>query len=167
MACLGITNRDCIFGQISDGAGVGAWTTATTTLISFIIVGLAIKKGEKDITLSDKASLAGSGVAIALWAITSSPLLSIMLITIIDFFGFLPTIRKSITKPYEETLIHYVFAGGKFVLAIIALDNYSIITTLYPASLVLANWAFIILLVVQQKNIHNRSEQVRPSLLPY
>ena len=39
----------------------------------------------------------------------------------LDFLGFLPTIRKSYAKPYEETLITYMLSGLKFLLAIIAL----------------------------------------------
>lgn len=145
------------FGQISDGAGAGAWVTATTAVISFVIFGLALTRGEKEITRSDKFYLSASFLAIIPWLVLKDPLLSVILITIIDFLGFLPTIRKSIKKPYEETLIHYVFAGLKFFLAIIALDNYSLVTWLYPASLVLANWIFIILLVVQRKRFDERN----------
>ena len=141
------------FGQLSAGAGPGAWVTATTAAISFIIFWLSLTRGEKDITKSDKIFLGASFFAIIPWLLTKYPLISIILVTVIDFLGFLPTIRKSIKKPYEETLIHYVFAGLKFLLAIIALDNYTLVTWLYPASLVLANWLFIVLLVVQRRKI--------------
>jgi len=141
------------FGQLSAGAGPGAWVTATTAVISFVIFWLALTRGEKDITKSDKIFLGASFFAIIPWLLTKDPLISIILVTVIDFLGFLPTIRKSIKKPYEETLIHYVFAGLKFLLAIIALDNYTLVTWLYPASLVLANWFFIVLLLVQRRKV--------------
>ncbi len=141
------------FGQREGGAGAGAWVTATTALISFVIFFLALTKGEKDIRVSDKLNLLGAGVALALWAITSSPLISIILITIIDFLGFLPTIRKSYRKPHQETLIHYVFAGLKFVLGILALESYTVTTWLYPLSLVLANWLFIVFSVIRRKQL--------------
>lgn len=141
------------FGQLSDEAGPGAWVTATTAAISFIIFAMAIKRGEKNITRADKVNLAGALIALGLWFITSSPFLSVLLITLIDFLGFLPTIRKSYHKPHEETLIHYVLAGLKFVLAIIALDNYTLITWLYPASLVAANLLFVFMLVVRRRKL--------------
>jgi len=141
------------FGQLSAGAGPGAWVTATTAVVSFVIFWLALTRGEKDITKSDKIFLGASFFAIIPWLLTKDPLISIILVTVIDFLGFLPTIRKSIKKPYEETLIHYVFAGLKFLLAIIALDNYTLVTWLYPASLVLANWFFIVLLLVQRRKV--------------
>jgi len=46
-----------------------------------------------------------------------------------------------------------VFAGLKFVLAIIALENYSLVTWLYPASLVFTNLFFVIMLVVRRRQI--------------
>lgn len=141
------------FGQLSDNAGPGAWVTATTAAASFVVFGLAIKKGEKDITLSDKLNLLGAVAALALWFMTSGPLLSVILITVVDFLGFMPTIRKSYHKPHEETLIAYVLAGLKFVLAIIALEHYSLVTWLYPASLIAANLFFVFMLVVRRRKL--------------
>ena len=140
-------------GQMSDNAGPGAWVTGLTALISFAILGIALRKGEKHITTSDKLSLAVAALALLLWPLMNSPVLSIIIITLVDFLGFLPTIRKSYKKPYEETLIHYILAGLKFVLAILALENYTVVTWLYPASLVAANLFFTIMLLVQRKRV--------------
>lgn len=138
-------------GQLHDNGGAGAWVTGVTAAISFIIFFLAIKRGEKNVTRSDKINLAAALLAIVPWLLIGDPLFSVILITIIDFLGFLPTIRKSWHKPHEETLIHYVLAGLKFVLAILALDNYTLTTWLYPASLVAANLFFVIMLVTRRK----------------
>lgn len=140
-------------GQMSDNAGPGAWVTGLTALISFAIFGIALRKGEKHITTSDKLSLTVAALALLLWPLMNSPVLSIIIITLVDFLGFLPTIRKSYKKPYEETLIHYILAGLKFVLAILALENYTVVTWLYPASLVAANLFFTIMLLVQRKRV--------------
>lgn len=140
-------------GQMYDGAGSGAYVTGVTAVVSFIIFGFAITGGEKNITRSDKFYLAGAALAVVPWLLTSQPLVSVILITLIDFLGFLPTIRKSYHKPYEETLITYLLSGLKFVLAIIALENYTIVTWLYPASLVLANLLFVVLLLVRRRQL--------------
>lgn len=138
-------------GQLHDNGGAGAWVTGVTAAISFIIFFLAIKRGEKNVTRSDKINLAAALLAIVPWLLIGDPLFSVILITIIDFLGFFPTIRKSWHKPHEETLIHYVLAGLKFVLAILALDNYTLTTWLYPASLVAANLFFVIMLISRRK----------------
>lgn len=140
-------------GQLADNGGPGAYVTAVTATISYIVFFLALKKGEKNITTSDKLNLLGAAFALGLWFFTSDPLWSVILITIVDFLGFLPTIRKSYHKPHEETLISYVLAGLKFVLAIIALENYSLVTWLYPASLVAANLLFVVMLIVRRKKL--------------
>lgn len=140
-------------GQISDDGGAGAYITLVTAFVSFVIFSLALFKGEKDITRSDWLSLGGAAAALLLWFFTSNPLSAVILITLVDFLGFVPTIRKSIHKPHEETLISYVLAGLKFILAIIALDNYSAVTVLYPASLVFANLLFVLLLISKRRKI--------------
>ena len=141
------------FGQIHDGAGAGAWITGLTAAVSFVIFGLALSKGEKEITRLDKLSLLSAMFALALWPVTSDPLLSMVLVTATDFLGFVPPIRKSYGKPHEETLVSYVLAGLKFALAIIALENYTVVTWLYPASLVVANLAFVFMLVIRRRKV--------------
>lgn len=140
-------------GQIMNGGGAGAWVTFVTAVVSGVIFVLALKQGEKDVTFSDKLNLAGAAFALVFWFFTSNPLTAIVLVTIIDFLGFVPTIRKSYKKPHEETLIHYVFAGLKFVLAIIALQKYTVITWLYPASLVASNLLFVVMLVIRRRKL--------------
>jgi hypothetical protein len=144
-------------GQITNGAGAGAWVTLVTAIVSCVIFFLALKQGEKNITLSDKLNLASAALVLLFWFFTNNPLTAIILVTIIDFLGSIPTIRKSYLKPYEETLIHYVLAGLKFVLAIMALQKYSLITCLYPASLVASNLLFAAMLVIRRRTLDNKS----------
>jgi len=141
------------FGQIFDRGGAGAWVTGFTAIVSFVIFFLALQRGEKNITLSDKWSLGGAGVALVLWYFTNSPLGSVILITIIDALGFYPTFRKSYHKPHEETMLTFFLSGLKFVIAILALQHYSVVTYLYPASLVLMNFIFVGLLIVRRRQL--------------
>lgn len=141
------------FAQVTDNAGPGAWITALTAIISFIIVGFAFFKGEKNITRSDWITFIAAIISIPVWLITDNPLWAVIIITVIDALGFWPTFRKSWMKPYEETSIHYFMASLKFVLALIALDNFTVITALYPASLVFMNGAFLVLLFMRRRVI--------------
>ena len=150
----GLLTTIAFIGQITHGGKAGAWVTLATALVSFVIFFIALTpKGEKRITTIDKLSLAGAALAAILWALTHNALTAIVLVTLIDFLGFVPTIRKSYSKPHEETLIHYVFAGVKFIPAIFALGHYSLITVLYPASLVAANLLFALMLVLRRPNV--------------
>lgn len=142
------------FGQLSDGAGAGAWVTGFTAFISIIIFFFALFWGEKNITHSDWWSLIGAVCALGLWGITHNPLYAIILITIIDALGFYPTFRKSYNKPYQETLSTYTLSSIKFVVALIALESYTVTTWLYPFSLVIMNAAFVAMLYVRRKRIY-------------
>lgn len=137
-------------GQISDSAGPGAWVTGFTALACFSIFIAALFKGEKNITKFDWSCLWLSIAAIPLWMITSTPLWSVILITVIDTVGFLPTFRKAYLKPFEETVITFTISTVKFVIAIIALTNFSVVTILYPASLVIMNGAFVVMIYMRR-----------------
>lgn len=141
------------FAQVTDNAGPGAWITALTAVMSFVIVGFAFFKGEKDITGSDRITFLAAILSIPVWLMTNNPLYAVLIVTIIDALGFWPTFRKSWMKPYEEAATHYFMAALKFVLALIALENFTMITALYPASLVFMNGVFLLLLFVRRKAI--------------
>ena len=150
----GILTGTAFFGQLFGSGGAGAWVTAFTAMFCFVIFFLALNKGEKNITFSDKLSLLAAAFALILWFVTNSPLISIILITFVDIFGFYPTFRKSYHKPKQETLITYFLSGTKWVIAIIALENYSVVTWLYPASLIFLNFTFVILITIRKKQLH-------------
>lgn len=150
----GLLTGIAFVGQISDKAGPGAWVTGFTALACFSISFFGITKGRKNIVFIDWLSLLGTGIALFFWFITKGPLVSIMLITLIDAIGFFPTFRKSFMKPQEETLITYTLSGLKFLIALFALEKISLVTALYPASLVLMNWVFVGMLIIRRKHLN-------------
>lgn len=140
-------------GQVVGKGGAGAWATGFTAFTSFAIFGLALVKGKRDFPLADWLCLGGCVIALTLWAITKDPLLAIILITVIDMLAFIPTFRKSYTHPYSEPAFTYALSGLKFLASLFALHQLSAVTILYPASLVLTNGAFIVLLVLRRKRL--------------
>ncbi len=140
-------------GQIAGNGGAGAWVTGVTAFISFTIFALALVKGKKDFPLADWLCLAGCMLALALWAFTDNPLSAIILITGIDLLAFIPTFRKSYRKPYSEPAFTYSLSGLKFVVGIAALEQFSAVTVIYPASLVLTNGLFVLMILVQRKRL--------------
>ena len=96
--------------QLSAGAGWGALHNITTGLACVVILYYALKNKDKDITVSDKIMFGLSLLSIPLWVFTKDPLWSIILLTFIDIFAFGPTIRKTWSKPFSETLSSYSIA---------------------------------------------------------
>ncbi len=139
--------------QISDHAGPGAFVTLTAGVLCLVVLVLGIKFGKKDITRLDTSVLLLTLVAIGVWLFAKQPLLSVILATLADLLAFAPTIRKSWHKPHSETLIHYQINAFRFVLAILALSHYTLITALYPITWMLANGLFALLLTMRRKSV--------------
>lgn len=144
------------FAQISDGGGIGTIITLLSAIISFIIAGIGYVKRENIvISQSDKWAFTLSLLAIPLWLITDTPLWSVILITVIDGAGFYPTFRKSWHAPEQESCLSFALGGFKHVFTILALENYSIITALFPFSLVLTNFMLITMIYYRRRKLKN------------
>lgn len=133
-------------GQWQKGGGAGSWTTGVTGVITILIAFIALFKGSKDITKMDVAIFVGALIAIIPWYYTKDPTTSIVLLTIIDAFAFIPTIRKTLNDPQSETLMSYVLHAIRHSLSIVALANYNLATYFYP--LVLAVMNVIVILAI-------------------
>lgn len=149
----GVLNAVIFAGQVADGGGAGAWVVGFTAVVTLGIFVLSLKKGEKDIRLFDWFCLVAAGLAIIPWIVTENPLASVILITIIDLLGFIPTIRKSYHEPHQETLVTYVLSTVKYFFGIVALQNYSAVTLVFPIAMVAIHIIFITLLVVRRKQL--------------
>jgi len=145
------------FGQLVGQAGSGAWVTGANALITFFIFIYAYFKSERDITKSDKISLTAAFFTLILFLIfRSDPLIAVILTTIIATIGFYPTIRKSYFKPEQETLFTFFLSGSKYIFGFLALQNYSIITWLYPLSQLIVNYGFVLMLLIRRKYYKTR-----------
>ncbi len=139
--------------QVSEGGGPGAWVTGMTTLACIGIAMIAYVKGKRDFPRFDWIALISSACSLFLWYITKDPMWSVILVSVTDGLGFLPTYRKAFYKPYEESASAFVFGVIKFIPAIFALDSYSISTVLYPASLIVLNGIFIAVLLIRRAQL--------------
>ncbi|MBX4187490.1 MAG: hypothetical protein KW802_04575 [Candidatus Doudnabacteria bacterium] len=139
--------------QLVGHGGAGTWATAVTSLICFTIAGVAFWKGENKFILFDWLSLAGAGLAIFFWWLTSSPVISVILITISDLIGFLPTYRKAYHKPNEETLISYMLSTLKEVISLFALSHYNFLTGFYITMVSIANMTFVTMVFIRRKKM--------------
>ncbi len=154
----GLLTAIAFFAQVTDGAGVGAIITAGSSIISFGIVIIGYTK-RKNIVISrsDKWAFTLSLLAIPLWLITDTPLWSVLLITLIDMAGFYPTFRKSWHAPEQESSMSFALGGFKHIFTVLALENYSIITALFPFSLVIMNFSFLAMLYYRRWRVRQNA----------
>ena len=140
----GILTSIAFFAQMVDGGGPGSWVTGATALMSFLFAAVGLGASSRIyIQKDDWLLFAFTLLAIPVWYFTDSPLWAVILITVIDAVAFAPTFRKAYYHPQTENAWTYLFSGAKFVVGIFALESFTTVTVLYPASLVLANGAFV------------------------
>ena len=136
--------------QIKGGAGPAVWVTAAVGLPCFGVVALSLKRGKKDITVSDTVTAILSLVAIGFWLVADQPVISIVLVVVADVLAFYPTVRKSWDQPYAETLSLYVTNTLRFCLALLAVENYTILSSLWIVVWAVMNGLFSAMLVVRR-----------------
>lgn len=148
----GVLATITFLAQTAAGGGAGAWATAFSAIVCFLIAFTVYARHDGHIKEADKISLAGALAAIVLWYFTQNPLWAVILAVTVGVIGFIPTFQKAFYKPNEETAITYLLNALKFAIAIFALQSFNLITFLYPVSLVLTNTALTVMLVLRRSN---------------
>lgn len=150
----GILTSIAFIAQIVDEGGPGAWVTGATALMSFIFAGVGLGATSRIyIKKSDWLLFTFTLLTIPVWYLTNNPLWAVIIITIIDAVAFAPTFRKAFHHPKTENEWTYLFSGTKFIFGIAALESLTLTTVLYPASIILANVAFVAMILIRRSNL--------------
>lgn len=147
--------------QTLGGAGAGSWVIFVDTIACSCFFILALFKGEKSYTTLDWASLVLAFFSLLLWWITKSPTLSVLLITLVEVFAFVPTYRKSFHKPFEESASLFIVGTVKYTASFFALSVYSIDTAFYVGALVFINAIFVMMLLLRRRQLSNEPTSQR------
>lgn len=118
--------------QHTQHAGAGAWQTAVSSVMCGTVGVLSLFYGERYITRSDWVALVAALGTIPLWIVLKDPLLSVIILMIIDVIGYYPTFRKSYHAPYHENVWRPLRALVMITFSIAAMQNYNTVTMLYP-----------------------------------
>lgn len=135
----GITTFIVFLAQLEDNAGVGAWPIGVSGSITMFIALLAyMKRADITITKTDWLFLVSAMSSLPLWYCTSDPLWAVVILTTVDVLGFGPTVRKAYAFPYSESLVFFALFTARNLIVIMALENYSVTTVLFPAVIAVA-----------------------------
>lgn len=142
--------------QLSEGAAWGAVPTFVAGIAGLVIFILALRRNNRSsITISDTFFLLLALIAFGLWLVADQALLSIIIISLVDILAFAPTIRKSWSRPDQETASSYTINTLRFTLATLAVQDYTLATTLYPLSQALFDGLFVLFLVVRRRSVYH------------
>lgn len=150
----GTTTFFVFLAQLDDNGGIGAWPIGVSGIITVMIAYLAYtKRSDISITKSDWLLFIMAMSALLLWYLLKDPLWAVVVLTIVDSIGFIPTIRKVYHAPYSEPLSFIILFFLRNILVILALEHYSITTVLFPAVIAFDCLLLIALIMVRRQKI--------------
>lgn len=126
-------------------------------LITLYIAWLALQHvrsaGEQRVQIirSDWLFFSLALLALPLWLLSVNPLWAVLLLTLVDVLGFAPTFRKAYRFPYEEQLIFYMLITLRNLLALSALQHYSVTTVFFPLVMAITCMLFILMVVYRRR----------------
>lgn len=138
--------------QLKGGAGPAMWVTASAGLLCLGVVVLSFKNGKKGITASDTVVAALSLMAIGFWLFADQPEVAITLVVVADLLAFIPTVRKSYIDPYSETLSLYVTNTFRFCLALLAVEQYTYLSSVWIVAWVAGNALLSALIIIRRRS---------------
>ncbi len=140
--------------QLAGAGGVGAWPIGVSGVITAYIALLAYRNQcDTAITRTDWAFLAVALAALPCWFLTSDPLWAVVILTGVDLAGFGPTFRAAYSRPHHERIGFYSLAAVRNLLAVLALEHYSLTTVLFPAAVGVACVAFVAVVWYRRKQL--------------
>lgn len=149
----GSTTFIVFLAQLEDNGGAGAWPIGVSGIITIYVAIISfVKRSDITITKIDWMFFLAAMTSLPFWYFTSDPLWAVVILTTVDVLGFGPTIRKAYSFPFEEQLTFFAIFMARNLIAIMALENYSITTVLFPAVIASA-CLFLILMVTYRRRV--------------
>ena len=150
----GTTTFIVFLAQLADNAGVGAWPIGVSGIITIYIAFIAyIKRADISITQMDWVFLVVAFTALPFWYLTADPLWAVIILTTVDVLGFGPTMRKAYNFPQDEQLSFFALFMIRNLIVVLALENYSITTVLFPAVIAMACLVLVAMVIYRRQVI--------------
>lgn len=150
----GSTTFIVFLAQIQGGGGVGAWPVGVSATITIGVAVLAyLKRADLTIAVVDWVFFVAAISSLPLWYFTTDPMWAVVLLTTVDVLGFGPTLRKAYADPYSESALFFSMFMVRNVLVVLALENYSITTVLFPAAIAVTCAAMVAMLVLRRRGM--------------
>ena len=148
----GITTFVVFLAQLEDKGGLGAWPIGVSGIITLFVALLSyIKRADIAITKMDWIFFILALSSLPLWYLSSDPLWAVVILTTVDLFGFVPTIRKAYVEPYSESQSFFALFVIRNIVAIMALENYTVTTVLFPVAISLVCLLLMVMVAYRRK----------------
>ncbi len=149
------------FGQLKEGAGAGSWPTLAGAIQTGFIFCLALRKGDTVVYRFDWLCLFLASITFGTYALCRDVVYSMMLAATVDAIGYLPTYKKCLSSPDSESLRPWMLYCLSPFFAILAIEQYKFVTTIYPVAMLCMNLGLVFLLLggkASLRRVGNMSE---------
>jgi hypothetical protein len=134
-----------------NGGLFAALSVASGGILSFAIFLTSLRHGTRNITSFDTGTLIIAILAVLIWWKLDHPEWAIIMITLIDVLGFLPTVRKTWLDPHSESIVAWSLYAFGNIAALLAITNYSIMTSFYIVAMIAASTALVLTIVLRKR----------------
>ena len=143
--------------QRSDGGSWSLIMAATQAVLTTVILGLAIRRGEGGVSVTDLVMMAIAGAGVVGWVLADEPVVATACIVAADLIAVAMMMPKTERDPESETLATVALASLGGALAAGAVGVIDVSLLVYPVYYCVANGA-IALLIHQRRTASSRSQ---------
>lgn len=101
---------------------------------------LSIRYGVGGWNRFDGICLLGAFFGLVSWFISGNPFIALALVMVVDFFAYLPTIKKTYLNPLSENKAAWALFTLSGVLNFLAIDSWTVDIAAYPAYMLAFNF---------------------------
>ncbi|MDH2435905.1 hypothetical protein QCD60_25575 [Pokkaliibacter sp. MBI-7] len=150
----GMTTLVVGVAQWVDNGGAGSWPIVISGLLTLYVAVLAFtKRGDFSVSRSDWVYFWLAMSSLPLWYLTADPLIAVIILTVVEIFGFMPSFRKAYLLPHEERLSFFMILAIRNGISLLALEHYSLVTILFPLVSGALCVAFFALVVMRRREL--------------
>lgn len=97
-----------------------------------LIAVLSLKYGYGKFHRRDTVSMGIAALGLLAWWLTSSPLIAILMVIVVDAAGFWLTLVKTWRAPHSETLIAWQLSFASATISVLSIDKWTFAVVSYP-----------------------------------
>ncbi len=146
-----LTSSVAFLTNLYSGGGLASIPLGIVILLNIFIVSLSLKYGTKDIDIKDKMLMLFAIISLIIWYFFNNLFLSIIIATLVDVLGYIPTIRKVWSDPKSETQSFWFMIGLSQFLTIFTNKEYNFYTCFYLICVCIFSWSVFIICKTKDK----------------
>ncbi len=132
--------------QYADGASWSLVMAGVQAVLTSLVFGLSIRRGEGGVSRADITMIAIAGGGVIGWIAADEPLVATACVVAADLIGAGLMVPKTYRDPHSETLITFAFASLGGALAAGAVGAIDVSLLLYPVYYCVINGAIALLI---------------------